>query len=87
MAAAMMMMSRETSLLQLLRSRHLPATSRVLELRCQVIQQSGLAGIATRGCCLCGLREIAGDGRHQLRELCRTLDLKLLQLTQKAGSG
>jgi len=86
-ASAMVMVSGETGLLQLLRGRHLPAIGRILELGCQVFQQRGLAGVAAARSRLCGLCEVTGDRRHQLRELGRTLDLKLLQLIQKAGSG
>jgi hypothetical protein len=86
-ASAMVMVSGETGLLQLLRGRHLPAIGRILELGCQVFQLRGLAGVAAARSRLCGLCEVAGDGGHQLVELSRTLDLKLLQLTQKAGGG
>lgn len=86
-ASAMMMMSREAGLLQLLRGGGRPAVGRILELSCQILQQRCLSGVAAARRCLCGLCEIAGDGRHQLVELGRTLDLKLLQLTQEAGSG
>jgi len=86
-ASAMVMMPREAGLLELLRARRLPAVGRVLELGCQVFQQRGLAGIAASSGRLCSLGEVAGNRRHQLVELSRTLDLKLLQLIQKAGSG
>ncbi len=86
-ASAMVMMPGETGLLEILRGGDLPAIGRVLELRRQVIQLRGLGGIATSGGRLRGLCEVAGDGRHQLAELSRTLYLKLLQLIHEAGSG
>ncbi len=86
-AAVVVMMSGETSLLEILCGWDLPTFGRVLEFGCQVAQLRGFGGIATTRSRLRSLRKFAGDLSHNLAELRRALLLDLLQLIQEAGSG
>jgi hypothetical protein len=54
---------------EILRRRNLPAVGRVLEFGSQILQLSGVGGMAAIGSRLRGLRKIVGDGVDNLIEL------------------
>jgi hypothetical protein len=85
-STVMVVVLRETGLLQVLRGWDPSPICGVLELRSQRVQLGGFRVIAAAGSRLRGLCEIVGNGAYELVELRRTLYLKLLQFAQETGS-
>lgn len=73
MVTAMMVVSGETSLLELLQRGELAPGCRILKRCCELIQLGGLRGVSTVGGVLSSLLEPVCDLREHLAKLVRTL--------------
>ncbi len=87
MMAVMMTVMSGQCLLKHLRRGDLPRLRRVLKFRCQLRQRLGLRGVAIVLCRGCIGLELRGHASRDVRVLCRTLLLDLVQLAEETGGG